>query len=184
MKKVSMLALLISTALLSACGNDQTNVTVTAEAPAEATTAAPVINQELNSYKAGAEELVSMIREAKPDTDIAAKSADLVSSSRAIIKQFMVKHPNCTEYLTALDQAADIIPTLPLEEIETGYHQDGKLPQFDDPNCYHAKDLLVHAATVQAMATMGIEDDAMRTSAENEIIEVIAHFSQVESALN
>ena len=176
-----MLALLVSTALLTACGNDQTNAT--AETPAEAPKVESVINQALNAYKVGAEELVSMIKEAKPDADIATKSADLVSSSRAIIKQFMVKHPNCTDYLTALDEAADIIPTLPLEEIETGYHHDGKLPQFDDPNCYHAKDLLVHAATVQAMANIGIEDKAMRTSAENEIIEVIAHFSQVESAL-
>ncbi len=176
MTKLSVLVSLAAVSLLSACGENQTTAEVVAEAP--------VINQDLAVYKAGAKELVSMIKTAKPDADIAQKSAELVASSKEIISQFIVKHPKCNEYLTALNNAADIIPTLPLEEIEAGYHEDGKLPKFDDPNCYHAKDLLVHPATVQAMASMGINSSEMRESAELEIIEVIAHFSQVEKALN
>ena len=125
-----------------------------------------------------------MIRESKPDAQIVSNSAELVAGSKEIINLFMTKHPKCTAYLTALNAAADVIPTLPLEEIESGYHEDGKLPKFEDPNCYHAKDLLVHPATVQAMATMGINSDEMRKSAEYEIVEVIAHLSQVERALN
>lgn len=176
MKKLSVLVSLMAASLLTACGEKQTNAEVVAEAPA--------INQELAAYKAGAKELVAMIKAEKPDADIVQKSAALVANSKQIISQFIVKHPKCNEYLTALNNAADIIPTLPLEEIESGYHEDGKLPSFDDPNCYHAKDLLVHPATVQAMATIGINSTEMRESAELEIIEVIAHFSQVEKAIN
>lgn len=177
MKKLTVLASFAAMTLLTACGDKQ-------QTNAEAVAKAPTANQALADYKEGAKTLVTMIKEAKPDTEIAAKSAELVAGSKTIITQFINKHPKCTEYLTALNNAADIIPTLPLEEIESGYHEDGKLPKFDDPNCYHAKDLLVHPATVQAMATMGITTAEMRESAEMEIIEVIAHFSQVEKALN
>ena len=63
------------------------------------------------------------------------------------------------------------------------YHKDGKLPALNDTNCYNAKDLLVHPATVQAIAQLGIESDEQRQAAELEIMEVLGHFSQVESAL-
>ena len=177
MKKLTLVTSLVAATLLSACGDNKEATTETV------TEAKSVGNLELATYKAGAKELVTMIKDAKPDTEIEAKSAELVAGSKEIISQFMVKHPNCTEYLTALNKAADIIPTLPLEEIESGYHEDGKLPTFNDPNCYHAKDLLVHPATVQAMAKMGISSPEMRENAELEIIEVLAHFAQVESVL-
>ena len=177
MNKLSIIAAIMAATLITGCGEEKQATQQTKAQPATG-------NTELVTYKKGAKELISMIKEAKPDADIAAKSAELVAGSKQIINQFMVKHPKCTAYLTALNEAADVIPTLPLEEIESGYHEDGKLPKFDDPNCYHAKDLLVHPATVQAMATIGIKDAAMRESAEHEIIEVIAHFSQVEKALN
>lgn len=176
MKSISAI-LLLATLLLGGCG-EQTKQTT------DQNTAKKVEISILENYKHGAKELVQMIKQGQPDSEIAKKSAELVANSKSIIKEFIVKHPKCTTYLNALNEAADLIPTLPLAEIESGYHEDGKLPKFDDPNCYHAKDLLVHPATVQAMANMGISSNEMRESAEHEIIEVIAHFSQVEKVLN
>jgi hypothetical protein len=69
------------------------------------------------------------------------------------------------------------LKTLPLEAIETGYHADGKLPKTPDSSCYHGKDLVVHPATVAAMATLGIEGAEGREAALDEITEVLGHLS-------
>jgi hypothetical protein len=143
-------------------------------------TAAPLAL--LTDYKTNAEKLITLIDNNGTDADIEKYSASLVAASKPIINSFIEKFPQCQEYLTALSQAADIIPTLPIAEIESGYHADGKLPKLTDASCYHAKDLLVHPATVQAMAIIGIEDAEQRKQAKAEIVEVISHFSQVEQA--
>ena len=107
-----------------------------------------------------------------------------ISAVVALSACSITNFPQCDEYLTAVSKAADIIPTLPLNEIESGYHADGKLPKLTDANCYHAKDLLVHPATVQAMAAMGIKTDKQREQAKHEVEEVLTHFAQVETAFN
>ena len=135
-------------------------------------------------YKDNAQQLVSLISEKGNDAKVEKYSAALVEVSQPIIKAFIAKFPQCDEYLTAVSKAADIIPTLPLSEIESGYHADGKLPQLTDANCYHAKDLLVHPATVQAMAVIGIKTDKQREQAKHEVEEVLTHFAQVETAFN
>lgn len=136
------------------------------------------------TYKDNAQQLVSLISEQGNDAKVEKYSATLVQVSQPILKAFIKKFPQCDEYLTAVSKAADIIPTLPLSEIESGYHADGKLPQLTDANCYHAKDLLVHPATVQAMAVIGIKTDKQREQAKHEVEEVLTHFAQVETAFN
>lgn len=138
----------------------------------------------LKQYKTDATTLVALIEKKGPDTEIAHKSAELVSQSQTIITAFKEKFPQCETYLSAVSDAAKIIPSLPLAEIESGYHADGKLPKLTDASCYHAKDLLVHPATVQAMAAIGIKSEEQRDDAKGEIEEVIEHFSQVMQAFN
>ncbi|KPH65172.1 hypothetical protein AMS58_07750 [Pseudoalteromonas porphyrae] len=138
----------------------------------------------LEQYDLQAKTLLANIRAKKDAASLEVESADLVTVSQVLLSEFTVKYPQCTEYLNALNAAAKLIPTLPIEEIETGYHADGKLPKFDDPVCYHAKDLLVHPATVQAIARLGFVDEQAFQDAELEIVEVIAHFDQVQKALN
>lgn len=137
----------------------------------------------LEKYKLEAQTLLADIREKKQANELEKSSAELVSTSKVLLAEFVTKYPQCKTYLDALNTAADVIPTLPLEEIETGYHADGKLPKYDDPVCYHAKDLLVHPATVQAIASQGFNFESAYQDAELEIVEVIAHFDQVERAL-
>ena len=79
--------------------------------------------------------MLADIRIEQQAPQLSVSERDLISQ---LLKDFVAKYPQCQTYLDALDKAADIIPTLPLEEIETGYHADGKLPKFDDPVCYHA----------------------------------------------
>ena len=138
-------------------------------------------DSDLKSYQQQAKALLEQLE--KKGTNIESASAQLVKTSLPIVDQFIVKYPECDAYLTALKDAAAFIPTLPLEEIESGYHADGKLPPLKNAQCYHAKDLLVHPATVQAMAKIGIKTDKQWQSAEHEIEEVIEHFGQVEMAM-
>lgn len=177
MGKLNMMKTLLCLAsllVLTAC-NQTDNSTNTTETSTKAL-------HTFNQYKKDAINLVSLIEEKASDEDIIIQSANLVKQSQTIISAFKEKFPQCEKYLTAVSSAATIIPSLPLAEIETDYHADGKLPKLNDANCYHAKDLLVHPATVQAIAAIGITTPEQREDAKGEIVEVIEHFSQVEQA--
>lgn len=135
-------------------------------------------------YSHQANTLLNNIRAKKDAASLEAESAQLVTLSQALLKELIVKYPQCTEYLDALSDVATVLATLPLAEINSGYHGDGKLPEFDEPVCYHGKDLLVHSATVQASARLGLVEQHAYQNAELDIIEGIAHFEQVERAFN
>ena len=134
----------------------------------------------LSIYKNKAEALYQQLSEKDP-SQLEVKSKVLVEISKGIVKANIKALPQCEEYLQALLKDADKIATLPIEDIETGYHADGKLPPLKDGACYHAKDLLVHPATVQAMAKQGIEGDKAWKQAAHEIEEVLEHLSIVEA---
>lgn len=108
---------------------------------------------------------------------------NLVTLSKTIVVKSIQALPQCQTYLTALLNVADKIADLPLKEIESGYHADGKLPPLTDGSCYHTKDLLVHPATVQAMAKTGIKSKEEWTQATHEIEEVLEHLAAVEAVL-
>jgi hypothetical protein len=164
---------------LTACNETQDNKEIVSATPVHQ---AGAPQQLFTQYKQSATALVSLIDAQAKDSEIEQSSQALVALSQPIIQAFKVKFPQCNEYLNAVSAAADIIPSLPLSEIESGYHADGKLPKMADVNCYHAKDLLVHPATVQAMAARGIQSDEQRAQAKDEVVEVIEHFTQVENA--
>ena len=176
-----MKKIICATAFLTLVGCNETPQQITNSALTEHSVAKSALTL-LTDYKANAEQLIVLIETNGTDADIEKSSASLVAASKPIINSFIDKFPQCQEYLTALSQAADIIPTLSLAEIESGYHADGKLPKLTDANCYHAKDLLVHPATVQAMAIIGIDGAEQPAQAKAEIVEVISHLSQVEQA--
>ena len=134
----------------------------------------------LSAYKHEAHKLLENIEQKGAGIEQQAKQ--LVDLSKPLLADFKAKYPQCSEYLNTLDAAADSMADLPLAEIESGYHSDGLLPALPDANCYHAKDLLVHPATVQAMAKLGLKSKEDWQQAEAEIEEVIEHFSQVELA--
>ena len=185
MKKILCTALLLA---LTACNessshSEKSSNTIEQKVSSTTTLTKPTAPLSLlTNYKNAAEALVVLIDSEGVETDIESASAALVQASKPILRSFIKKFPQCQEYLTTLDKAAETIPTLTLAEIESGYHADGKLPAITDANCYHAKDLLVHPATVQAMAKIGINNAQQRANAKAEIVEVISHFSQVEQA--
>ena len=68
-----------------------------------------------------------------------------------------------------------------LEAIERDYHADGKLPPMKRAVCYHAKDLLVHPATMAVIAKTQKDSPKTREMISHELEEVLAHFGEVKT---
>ena len=126
-------------------------------------------------YKMQAEALMAKIDSAPAD-EVATLSKELTSTGLSMLPTLIQLHTECAEYLGAIQSVGPTLHTLPLEEIESGYHADGKLPQVSSAECYHGKDLVVHPATVTALAKAGLTD---RAKAKHEIEEVLAHLGAV-----
>ncbi|NRA61984.1 MAG: hypothetical protein HRU25_14000 [Psychrobium sp.] len=118
-----------------------------------------------------------------PLQEIDKSASQLVSLAKSILPKFTQKHPQCRVYLNAVLAAADSMQTLSLKDIELHYHQDQKLPALTSSDCYHAKDLLVHPATVVVMAKTMADNKANRLKMRHEIVEVIQHLSLVKDAV-
>jgi hypothetical protein len=105
---------------------------------------------------------------------------ELVKISKGLNKSFADKHAECKDYLTkALDQA-DKLPEMTLDQIEKGYHADAALPKAPGL-CHHAKDLLVHPATV--LIHLKSEGSKVMTSALAELTELSTHLAVVQAKL-
>lgn len=116
--------------------------------------------------------------------EINKSSAQLVSLARKILPAFTQSNPACQVYLDSVMAAADSMQQLSLEQIEADYHLDGKLPPLKSGDCYHAKDLLVHPATVVVMAKTLDDTAENRRKMAHEIEEVIEHLSLVKQAVH
>ena len=110
-------------------------------------------------------------------------SAKLVDLAKEILPAFSENNPACKIYLDIVMSAADSMQQLSLEQIEADYHLDGKLPTLTNGDCYHAKDLLVHPATVVVMAKTLKDTKANRKKMQHEIAEVIQHLGAVQQAV-
>lgn len=116
-----------------------------------------------------------------PLTQLASDATKLTDLSIQLFPEFLTKQPICSEYINAAIKAKDEMLSLPLEDIEAFYHADGKLPAMQQAVCYHAKDLLVHPATVAVIGKTQADTPETRDSLKHEIEEVLEHFSQVKS---
>ena len=132
-----------------------------------------------SAFKSGAEALLVDI-DTKTDEEILAAADALTQVGLDLLPALEAQHPECKPYFAAIAEVGLGLKDLPLEEIESGYHQDGKLPEMPGPECYHGKDLVVHPATVAAMAKVGIATDEDRQMAKAEIAEVLGHLAGVE----
>ena len=133
-----------------------------------------------NRYKEQANNLVQALEGDKPAYEILKMSEELTRTGLSFIPRIIINNPECKEYLEAVRKVAPQLKDLPIEEIESGYHADGKLPQIPSPKCYHGKDLIVHPATVSALAKEGLSTPESRQKAKNEIVEVLSHLSAVD----
>lgn len=137
---------------------------------------------EVTPYRTEAEALVAAIDGGKDATEIGALADGLTKTGLSMLPAMIEAHPVCKGYLDAISAVGSTLKDLPLAEIESGYHMDGKLPPMPSPECYHGKDLVVHPATVSALAKAGLSTPEDRRSAKGEIVEVLGHLTAIEPA--
>ena len=176
-----MLNLIFILTTLGCSQKDEPNPAPKATPKEESTSKTTVKEQEssIDQYRKQAKELVSSLDSNKDDALILQKSDALTKLGLAILPDLIKRYPNCKEYLNAVSAVGLTLKTLPLEEIESGYHKDGKLPKTPSGECYHGKDLVVHPATVSALAQKGLTDPKIRAQAKEEITEVLGHLKEV-----
>lgn len=111
---------------------------------------------------------------------VATKTKALHDLGDEIGRRLGLKVPVCHAYLKVLLDASPRLADLSLEAIEADYHRDGKLPKSPDERCYHAKDLIVHPATVTILNRQGLDKTERRVQATAEIAEVLGHLEKVQ----
>ena len=137
----------------------------------------------LRQYDVQANLVMKAIAEGKKSEAIGGLAKDLMKTGTALLPEFIQKHPMCKNYLETLLAAAPDMVNLSLEAIERDYHADGQLPKSPNERCYHAKDLVVHPATVIVLSRAGFKSSEDRDKATAEIAEVLAHLGQVNGYL-
>lgn len=108
------------------------------------------------------------------------KAKNLTQLSTKLLPDFVAKQPTCAEYIQAAINASEQMLSLTLEQIERDYHADGKLPPMKQAICYHAKDLLVHPATIAVIASREADSKLTRDKLSHELEEVLVHFNEVK----
>ncbi len=107
-------------------------------------------------------------------------ATQLVELSDTVLMGASLRLPQCNDYFDAVRAVVDKLDTITLEQMEADYHQDGALPASPD-ECYHAKDLLVHAATVLVL-NQDLNDET-RAEMNKEIGEVLGHVAVVDALI-
>ncbi|MEE2756544.1 MAG: hypothetical protein VYA30_07770 [Myxococcota bacterium] len=151
--------------------------------PQTNSTQAVAAKKELVAYSNLAKSLLESSKATKGPQVVGVLAEELVSIGERIASAFSKKHAGCRAYLGALLAASKKLTSLSLDAIERDYHADGKLPKSPDDKCYHAKDLVVHPATVVILSRQGLTGKEQRDKATGEIAEVLAHLSDVERHL-
>ena len=181
----SMLSLLVM-GRVGCSGEQQTQPDAVTEAPKEdaAVKDEPAAKEDgaADVYKQQAEALVAAIDAGKEAPEVLKLADELTQTGLSKLPDMIVSHPECKAYLEAIQAVGSTLKDLPLAEIETGYHADGKLPTMPSTDCYHGKDLVVHPATVAALAKAGLATAEDRAKAKGEIVEVLGHLGAIEPA--
>lgn len=129
----------------------------------------------LANYEIEAKKLVRLTETGAPGERINTQARQLMALSESVIESARFRLPQCDDYLAQSISLRDKLSDISHERLESDYHHDAALPSAP-AECYHAKDLFVHPATVLVLT----RDDpglgeTTRNSIKAEIIEVLAH---------
>ena len=128
----------------------------------------------IDSYDVTLKETISGINGKMTTENVAKKAKKLVELSKEILSLFAKKDKACETYINTALKAGQNMLAMPLDEIELNYHQDKALPKAPE-SCHHAKDLLVHPATVYILATKHSTEKDARNKMFMELAELSAH---------
>lgn len=129
----------------------------------------------LANYEIEAKRLVRFTENGDDTNRITRQAMELMSLSEVVIDSARFRLPQCDDYLAKSVALKTQLKDISHERLESDYHHDGALPKAP-AECYHAKDLFVHPATVIVLTRDDPDlEAATRNSIKAEIIEVLAH---------
>ncbi len=131
---------------------------------------------QIAEYKSLSLDLIKSNKNNASKNEIKSMASNLIEKAKPIMNLFSKKHPQCEKLMNAVINNSTAMTKLSLDVIETNFHQGNALPEAPD-ECYDAKELIVHPATVlvvinQAKAQLSKEN---REQIFNEIEEVVSH---------
>lgn len=129
------------------------------------------------SYKESLTIAIEGLNKAPAASSTRATVTKLFRLGRKVAQLIRQERPQCEAYLKALLDRGDELLTLSAENIEKGYHRDGQLPKTKAPICHHAKDLVVHPATV--LILMKQSPPAKSDLMLRELVELTGHLAEV-----
>lgn len=175
MRSMKFLTIPLVAFTLAACEGEP-EVPVTDQSGADIGSAALV-----TAYTKLGNELIGAVEQGD-QTTIVSNANQMVDYSINLVDRFREQYPECDTYLRAVKDVVPRINTISAEVLEKDYHQDGALGEMPSETCYHAKDLLVHPASV--IALMREQPNGYLEAVEAEITEVLAHMDAVKDELN
>lgn len=136
-------------------------------------------------YEVKARELLKVIRDNSSAAQVKSVAQDLTAQGNAIGRGWIKSFPQCKDYIEACIEVTSRLASISSDQLEEGYHKDkalGKAPK----NCYHAKDLIIHPASVWVIANekqLEVSKAPVKEQMSNEIQEVLGHLTIIRSAL-
>lgn len=130
----------------------------------------------LANYEIEAKKLLDLVEQDQASSDgVQQQATKLMDLSETVIDSARFRLPQCDDYLDASMTLKDKLREISHASLERDYHLDGVLPKAPF-ECYHAKDLFVHPATVVVLTRDDPDMNEMtRSSIKAEISEVLAH---------
>ncbi len=129
----------------------------------------------LAHYEIEARKIIKRIDAGATGEIISEQAKKLLNLSEGVISSAQFRLPQCDAYLAKTMALKNSLQEISHETLEKDYHQDGALPAAP-AECYHAKDLFVHPASVIVL----IRDDpalgnTTKSSIKSEITEILVH---------
>lgn len=129
----------------------------------------------LAKYEIEAKKLLRLNENGASTGQINNKARQLMELSKTVLESARFRLPQCDTYLALSLSLEKQLDDITHARLESDFHHDGALPQAP-PECYHAKDLFVHPASVLVLT----RDDPKlaeetKKAIKAEISEVLAH---------
>ena len=129
----------------------------------------------LANYEIEAKKLLRFAEKDGSSDKINQQASKLLDLSETVIDSARFRLPQCDEYLALSIALRSQLQEISHARLESDYHHDGALPKAP-AECYHAKDLFIHPATVLVLTRDDPElKSETRLSIKAEISEVLAH---------
>ena len=131
----------------------------------------------ISEYKQTAQNIIQKAKAGGDSQELASLGWQLINKAKPILDRIRKKNPACRNILDIILERSQEMTQLDLASIERNYHQGAALPKSDE-NCYEAKELIVHPATVIVLATRH-DNPAGKQKIVEELEEVLAHIDML-----